>query len=105
MTNSNSSSGAAQTICNCNNRVSIILNWICFSCFLFLYFVFFNSYTFTSLLTFLGIMDVTVFFTLAVFAPVSLLCDAVALFYIILNYEKENFIPTAIYIILFSILI
>lgn len=100
MTNSNYFS-----FCNTKSKVSSILNWLCFFNVLAFHFAFLSSYSLASSLTFLGVMDVIIFFTFAVYCPVSLLCDGIALFYIISTCKKEDLNAAILYIILFSILV
>ena len=90
---------------NTKSKVSSILNWVCFFYVLAFHFAFLSSYSLASSLTFLGVMDVTIFFTFAVYCPVSLLCDGVALYYIISTCKKEDLNAVILYIILFSILV
>ena len=90
---------------NTKSKVSSILNWVCFFYVLAFHFAFLSSYSLASSLTFLGVMDVTIFFTFAVYCPVSLLCDGIALYYIISTCKKEDLNAVIFYIILFSILV
>lgn len=90
---------------NTKSKVSSILNWVCFFYVLAFHFAFLNSYSLASSLTFLGVMDVTIFFTFAVYCPVSFLCDGIGLYYIISRYKKEDLNAVILYIILFSILV
>ena len=90
---------------NTKLKVSNILNWVCFFYVIAFHFAFLSSYSLASSLTFLGVTDVTIFFTFAVYCPVSLLCDGIGLYYIISTCKKEDLNAVILYIILFSILV